>query len=80
MTGSRVDLAVLMFVWVLCVTTDWSTGTKIAVNIAAVAGLCLHEYLVHRRLCRASRSSAGKHVRSAGSPTAPADSRSFAAA
>ena len=79
MTGPRVDLSVLMVVWVLCVTTDWSTATKVALNIAAVTGLCLHEYLVHRRLRRASRSSAGAAVRSTGSSTASAGSRSIAA-
>ncbi|MCC9204860.1 hypothetical protein [Arthrobacter sp. zg-Y769] len=29
--------------------TDWSTGTKIALNAAAVALLCLREVILHRR-------------------------------
>ncbi|MET4059288.1 hypothetical protein ABIB35_000819 [Arthrobacter sp. UYP6] len=55
MKGLRVmDVPVLLSVWVLCVSTDWSTGTKAALNIAAVALLCLKELLVHRRLQRTS--------------------------
>ncbi|MCC9145308.1 MULTISPECIES: hypothetical protein [unclassified Arthrobacter] len=60
------DLPVLILVWMLCVGTDWSTGTKIALNVAAVAGLCLREAVLHRRLT----SGAGRAVhgrRSAGS-------------
>ncbi|WAP53202.1 hypothetical protein OL239_09235 [Arthrobacter sp. ATA002] len=53
MKGLRImDVPVLLSVWVLCVSTDWSTGTKAALNIAAVALLCLKEVLVHRRLQR----------------------------
>lgn len=52
MKGLRMDAPVLLGVWILCVTTDWSTGTKATLNVAAVAGLCLKEYLVHRRLQR----------------------------
>ena len=46
------DVPVLLSVWVLCVSTDWSTGTKVALNIAAVALLCLKEFMVHRHLLR----------------------------
>ena len=48
------DVPVLLSVWVLCVTTDWSTGTKAALNIAAVALLCLKEVAVHRHLQRSA--------------------------
>ncbi|MCC3265067.1 hypothetical protein [Arthrobacter gengyunqii] len=48
------DVPVLLSVWVLCMTTDWSTGTKVALNVAAVAFLCLKEFMVHRRLQRAA--------------------------
>ena len=42
MKGLRImDVPVLLSVWVLCVTTDWSTGAKVALNVAAVAALCL---------------------------------------
>ncbi|UWX98578.1 hypothetical protein N2K95_08035 [Arthrobacter zhaoxinii] len=44
------DVPVLILVWMLCVGTDWSTGTKIALNVAAVAALCLKEAVMHRRL------------------------------
>ena len=55
MKGLRImDVPVLLSVWVLCVTTDWSTGAKVALNVAAVAALCLKEYLVHRHLQRAA--------------------------
>ncbi|MCC9196542.1 hypothetical protein QNO08_10030 [Arthrobacter sp. zg-Y820] len=66
------DVPVLMFVWILCVTTDWSSGTKMALNLAAVAGLCVKEFLVHRHLQRVA----------GGTPHAvrPAGVRSFAAA
>lgn len=50
------DVPVLLSVWVLCVTTDWSTGTKAGLNIAAVALLCLKEFMVHRALTRSSVS------------------------
>lgn len=67
MKGLRVmDVPVLLSVWVLCVTTDWSTGTKAALNVAAVALLCLKEILVHRRLQRLAaggRQPAGVRVR-----------------
>ncbi|WP_341395759.1 hypothetical protein [Arthrobacter sp. G119Y2] len=75
MKGLRADAPVLLTVWVLCVTTDWSTGTKIALNIAAVAGLCLKEYLVHRNLQHAQRTS-----RRAAEAAGAARSRVFAAA
>lgn len=75
MKGLRADVPVLLTVWVLCVTTDWSTGTKIALNIAAVAGLCLKEYLVHRNLQRSSSP-----VRGAAQTAGVARSRVFAAA
>lgn len=80
MKGPRMDLPVLLIVWVLCVATDWSTGTKIALNVAAVAGLCLREYVVHLRLRRGMQDSAAVPVRSAESTAVPAGSRSFAAA
>lgn len=48
------DVPVLLSVWVLCVTTDWSTGTKVALNLTAVALLCFKEFLVHRHLQRAA--------------------------
>lgn len=41
------DLAVLGTVWMLCVMADWSTGAKVALNLAAVAVLCLKELAVH---------------------------------
>ncbi|WP_146362097.1 hypothetical protein [Arthrobacter yangruifuii] len=44
------EVPVLILVWMLCVGTDWSTGTKIALNVAAVAAFCLKEVLQHRRL------------------------------
>ena len=78
MKGLRADAPVLLTVWVLCVTTDWSTGTKIALNIAAVAGLCLKEYLVHRNLQRTQRAS--RSARGAAEPVPAARSRIFAAA
>ena len=46
------DVPVLLTVWVLCVGTDWSTGAKVALNVSAVAVLCLKEFWVHRRLQR----------------------------
>lgn len=52
------DLPVLISVWLLCVATDWSTGTKIALNVAAVALLCLKEVAVHRRLTRRTGTAA----------------------
>ncbi|MBO0895637.1 hypothetical protein [Arthrobacter sunyaminii] len=56
--GLRVmDVPVLLSVWILCVTTDWSTGTKAALNVAAVALLCLKEILVHRRLQRVAAAT-----------------------
>ncbi|MCC3274642.1 hypothetical protein LJ753_01995 [Arthrobacter sp. zg-Y20] len=48
------DLPVLITVWLLCVGTDWSTGTKIALNVIAVALLCAKEVAVHRRESRRS--------------------------
>ena len=81
MRGVRAEVPVLLTVWVLCVTTDWSTGTKIALNIAAVAGLCLKEYLVHRNLQRSQRTSGtagGAHGAAGAVPAAR--SRIFAAA
>jgi len=48
----RLDLAVLGTVWMLCVLTDWSTGAKVALNVAAVALLCAKEAAAHRRLVR----------------------------
>ncbi|MCC9174764.1 hypothetical protein [Arthrobacter sp. zg-Y179] len=56
-------MPVLILVWMLCVGTDWSTGTKIALNVAAVAAFCLREAIVHRRL--GARPAHGR--RSAGS-------------
>ncbi|MCQ1986945.1 hypothetical protein [Arthrobacter sp. zg-Y844] len=56
-------MPVLILVWMLCVGTDWSTGTKIALNVAAVAALCLREAILHRRL--GARPAHGR--RSAGS-------------
>ena len=58
------EVPVLILVWMLCVGTDWSTGTKIALNVAAVAALCLREVILHRRL--GARSSVHGR-RSAGS-------------
>lgn len=43
---------VLLIVWVLCVVTDWSDGTKLALNLAAVSVLCLREHRVHRSIRR----------------------------
>ena len=54
-----IDVPVLLSVWVLCVATDWSTGTKIALNVAAVTVLCLKEVLLHRRLQQAALTAAG---------------------
>ncbi|GAA3286337.1 hypothetical protein ACFFON_04505 [Arthrobacter citreus] len=78
MKGIRAEVPVLLTVWVLCVTTDWSTGTKIALNVAAVAGLCLHEYLTHRRLQRDKQRSVESGR--AAAATGRARHRSFAAA
>lgn len=65
--GLRVmDVPVLLSVWVLCVATDWSTGTKVALNLAAVVLLCLKEFMVHHRLqslAAAERQPAGLHAR-----------------
>lgn len=80
MRGVRAEVPVLLIVWVLCVTTDWSSGTKIALNVAAVAGLCLNEYMTHRRLSREMQSSAAGTGRAAGSTAGRARHRSFAAA
>lgn len=75
MKGLRVmDVPVLLSVWILCVTTDWSTGAKAALNIAAVAALCLKEFLVHRRLQRVAGHAA------AGTAAASVRVPSFAAA
>lgn len=68
-----IDVPVLLSVWVLCVATDWSTGTKIALNVAAVAVLCLKEVLLHRRLQRLALTASGTSA-------AKARHRSFAAA
>ena len=57
------DLPVLITVWLLCVGTDWSTGTKIALNVMAVGLLCLKELAVHRYQSRAAGAAA---VRPAG--------------
>ncbi|WP_342024595.1 hypothetical protein AAE021_05390 [Arthrobacter citreus] len=76
MRGVRAEVPVLLAVWVLCVTTDWSTGTKIALNVAAVAGLCLNEYLTHRRLQRERSAGSG---RAAAATAGRARHRSFAA-
>ena len=60
MKGLRImDAPVLLGVWILCVTTDWSTGTKATLNVGAVAVLCLKEYLVHRHLQRGTARAAG---------------------
>ena len=48
----RIDAAVFLFVWTLCVLTDWDTSTKILLNAAAVGLLCLKEVAVHRYLLR----------------------------
>ena len=53
-----IDVTVLLSVWVLCVSTDWSTGTKAALNVAAVGLLCLKEFRVHRRLQRIAAAPA----------------------
>lgn len=42
------DLPVLLTVWMLCVLTDWSTPTKVLLNVMAVALLCLKELAAHR--------------------------------
>ena len=52
------DLPVLITVWLLCVGTDWSTGTKIALNVVAVGLLCFKELAVHRYQSRAAGSVA----------------------
>lgn len=65
MSGLRVmDLPVLITVWILCVGTDWSTATKIALNVAAVTALCLKEVAVHRHLQRTAASGSGSSSRS----------------
>lgn len=65
MKGLRVmDVPVLLSVWVLCVATDWSTGTKAALNVAAVALLCLKEFRVHRRLQRIAAAAQPATARS----------------
>lgn len=70
MKGLRVmDVPVLLSVWILCVTTDWSTGTKAALNITAVAGLCLKEFLVHRHLQRGAVHAAGTAAESVRIPS-----------
>lgn len=46
------DVPVLIVVWMLCVATDWSTGTKIALNVIAVALLCAKELGMHRYLVK----------------------------
>ena len=79
MRGVRAEVPVLLTVWILCVTTDWSTGTKIALNLAAVAGLCLNEYLTHRRIQRDTQRSTAGSVLAAGNTAQRARSRSFAA-
>ncbi|MCC3271605.1 hypothetical protein MUK71_08180 [Arthrobacter zhangbolii] len=68
----RADLPVLIVVWMLCVATDWSTGTKIALNVFAVALLCAKEFSVHRYLVKNAgsrvsgrRSAAGRLVSAA---------------
>ena len=48
----RLDVTVLLVVWMLCVLTDWDTAAKVALNAAAVTLLCLKEVAVHRRLLR----------------------------
>jgi len=48
----RIDAAVLLSVWILCVLTDWDTTAKILLNVAAVGLLCLKELAVHRYLLR----------------------------
>ncbi len=48
----RMDAAVLLTVWMLCVLTDWDTTTKVLLNVAAVGLLCLKEVAVHRYLLR----------------------------
>ena len=48
----RMDAAVLLSVWMLCVLTDWDTSTKVLLNVAAVGVLCLKEVAVHRHLLR----------------------------
>lgn len=52
------DLPVLIMVWILCVGTDWSTGTKIALNVGAVLVLCAKEVLVHLYLTANRRQQA----------------------
>ena len=48
----KLDVTVLLVVWMVCVLTDWDTSAKIALNIAAVGLLCLKEVAVHRYLLR----------------------------
>ena len=80
MKGVRAEAPVLLSVWVLCASTDWSTGTKIALNVAAVAGLCLTEYLAHRRLQRDRQPSPAGSVRAAaGNSAGHSRGHSFAA-
>lgn len=59
------DFPVLITVWMLCVATDWSTGTKIALNIFAVALLCAKEVGVHQALKRAPETAQVQHARPA---------------
>lgn len=50
------DAAVFLTVWTLCVLASWDTSTKILLNVAAVALLCLKEAAVHIYLLRQSRT------------------------
>ncbi|MER1995187.1 MAG: hypothetical protein ABTA24_01645 [Arthrobacter sp.] len=52
----RMDAAVFLTVWTLCVLASWDTSTKILLNVAAVALLCLKEAAVHIYLLRQSRT------------------------
>ncbi len=55
----RIDAAVFLVVWTLCVLTNWDTVTKILLNVAAVGLLCLKEVAVHRHLLRRPESRTG---------------------
>ena len=48
----KLDVTVLLVVWMLCALTEWDTTAKILLNVAAVGLLCLKELAVHRYLLR----------------------------
>lgn len=48
----KLDVTVLLVVWMTCVLTNWDTSAKVALNLAAVVLLCLKEVAVHRYILR----------------------------